>query len=348
MFIGNIEINGVSVLAPLAGITDLPFRLICREMGAALVYTEMISCEGLIRRQPATVDVCASVPEERPVSFQLFGGKPASMAEAARILSGQGADIVDINMGCPVKKVVRNGSGSALLKDLARAEEMIKRTVAASSVPVTVKIRTGWEKTDFVAVEFARMAEASGAAAVAVHGRYAKQGFSGHADWTSIARVKEAVGIPVMGNGDVLSAHDAKRMLDTTGCDLVMIGRGALGNPWIFREVEAYIATGVLPAPPTVTERGDMLLAHLNAVVARMRNKVVGVKLMRKHAAWYSKCMNGAAEFRRVVNHVETVEAFTEAVEGFFTAGATLRSHTGGCVEDGYYYVKTDPCVGPS
>jgi len=317
MKIGNVEIKGKVVLAPLAGITDLPFRLICKELGAALVYTEMISAEGLIRRQGGTLGITDSDPYERPVSFQLFGKKPESMAEAARMLAGLGADIVDINMGCPVKKVVGGGSGAALMKDIKTASGIIRAVVEASGVPVTVKLRTGWTSQEFVAPEFAKAAEDAGAAAVAVHGRHAKQGFSGVADWSAIRAVKDAVEIPVIGNGDITNANEAARMMDETGCDLVMIGRGALGNPWIFREVNGLLTTGEVHAPPTIQEKGEMLLRHLRAVVARDGERT-GVFAMRKHAAWYSKGVIGCAEFRRNVNYAGTLAEVEDIVAGFF------------------------------
>jgi len=321
MKIANIEIPGKAVLAPLAGITDLPFRLICKELGASLVYTEMISSEGLIRRQPATVSVIESAEKERPVSFQIFGSKPDSMARAAAMLADKGADIIDINMGCPVKKVIRNRSGAALMRDIEAAERMVKAVVAASSVPVTVKIRTGWTAAEFVAVEFAKAFEAAGAAAIAVHGRNAKQGFSGVADWTAIKAVKDAVSIPVIGNGDVTDAASAKRMIDETGCDSVMIGRGALGNPWIFRDINQYLSDGTMPEPPTPAERGEMLLRHMRAVVAR-HVMPYGIHAMRKHAAWYSKGLDGAAEFRRRIFTAETMTEFEGSVEDFFAVSS--------------------------
>ena len=317
MKIGNVEIQGKAVLAPLAGITDLPFRLLCKEQGAALVYTEMISAEGLIRRQPATVDILETRPEEKPVSFQLFGRKPESMAEAARIISGKGADLIDINMGCPVKKVVRGGSGAALLKDLNEAVAVIKAVVSASSVPVTIKVRAGWSPNCFVAAELARAAEGAGVAAIAVHGRYASQGFSGHADWSTIKAVKDAVSIPVMGNGDIVTAMDAKRMIDETGCDLVMVGRGTLGNPWIFREINEYLESGNSAPHPDRAERCEMLLRHMRMMTTR-RGEVAGVRVMRKHAAWYSKGLHGSPEFRNKINHALEINEFEEAVKEFF------------------------------
>ena len=320
MKIGSVEISGFSVLAPLAGITDMPFRLICKELGASLVYTEMISAEGMIRNPKSARAVTESCQEERPVAFQLFGKRPESMAEAARMLSGMGADIIDINMGCPVRKVVGSGSGAALLKDVKGAEGLVGAVVKASSVPVTVKLRTGWDAQDFVAAELARAAEAQGAAAVAVHGRHARQGFSGVADWSAIGAVKEAVGIPVMGNGDVVTAQDAERMIRETGCDLVMIGRGALGNPWLFGEVEALLAGRPAPEVPSDAGKAELLIRQLAEVIKR-KGELTGVKFMRKHAIWYSRGMKGCPEFRRTITTVVTKAGFEKAVREFFSTG---------------------------
>lgn len=320
MRIGNVEITGRTVLAPLAGITDLPFRLICKRYGASLVYTEMISTEGLIRDNRPTVAITKTDPVERPVAFQIFGSRPDSMARAAKRCCALGADIIDINMGCPVKKVTRSRSGAALLKDTALALDIARAVVEASAAPVTVKVRTGWTQPDFVAAELAAELEKIGVAAVAVHGRFARQGFSGDADWSAIRRVKEAVRIPVIGNGDIVSAAGAARMIEETGCDLVMIGRGALGNPWLFREAETLLGSGELVPPPGVEERGIVLLDHLRSVVM-FHGEHAGVRMMRKHGAWYSKGISGAAGFRRLINSAETLAEYEDAVEGFFLAG---------------------------
>jgi tRNA-dihydrouridine synthase B len=315
---GTLKKNPL-VLAPMAGITDLPFRVICREMGAGIVYSEMVSAEALIRDQPRTLGMLATDPRERPVAFQIFGCRPASLAGAAKLLSSRKIDSIDINMGCPVPKVLRSGAGSALLRDLGLAREIMQAVVAASTKPVTVKIRLGWDAKNIVAVELAQAAEAAGVAAVTVHARTKAMGFSGKADWGMIRRVKENVGIAVIGNGDVRSGADAKRMLDETGCDGVMIGRGIQGNPWIFREAKAYIATGATPAPPTPEERKTVMLRHLRDVVA-MLGESVGVREMRKHLCWYTKGLPGGAEFREQVNHLARVDEVAQAVSAFFAA----------------------------
>ena len=305
------------VLAPMAGITDLPFRIICREMGAGIVYSEMVSAEALIRDQPRTMEMLVTEPRERPVAFQIFGCRPASLAGAAKLLSSRDIDLIDINMGCPVPKVLRSGAGSALLRDLGLATEIMRAVVAASSKPVTVKIRLGWDARSIIAVELAQAAEAVGIQAITVHARTKAMGFSGKADWSMIRVVKDAVGIPVIGNGDVRSGRDAKRMLDETGCDGVMIGRGIQGNPWIFREAQAYIKTGMLPDHPSLEERKSVMLRHLQDVVATLGEKV-GVREMRKHLCWYTKGLPGGGEFREKVNHIDHAEAVVQAVKAYF------------------------------
>ena len=305
------------VLAPMAGITDLPFRIICREMGAGILYSEMVSAEALIRDQARTMSMLVTEPRERPVAFQIFGSRPASLATAAEILSEREIDIIDINMGCPVPKVLKSGSGSALLKDLGLAREIMSAVVKASKKPVTIKIRLGWDAKNIVAVEFAQAAEQAGVAAITVHGRTRTQGFSGTADWTMIRKVKQSVGIPVIGNGDVRSGADAKRMLDETGCDGVMIGRAIQGNPWIFHEARAFLETGVEIPHPSIQERRTVMLRHLRDVVALLGENI-GVREMRKHLCWYTKGLPGGGEFRQRINHLEHIGDVNDEVTLFF------------------------------
>jgi len=308
----------------MAGITDLPFRVICREMGAGIVYSEMVSAEALIRDQKRTLTLLATEPRERPVAFQIFGSRPASMAEAARILSERDIDIIDINMGCPVPKVLKSGSGSALLRAPGLAREIMEAVVTASAKPVTVKIRLGWDAKNIVAEELARSAEQAGIAAITVHGRTRVQGFSGSADWSMIGKVKRSVAIPVIGNGDVRSGADARRMLDETGCDGVMIGRAIQGNPWIFREAAAFLRTGAPSPPPSIEERRTVMLRHLNDVISLLSENV-GVREMRKHLCWYTKGLTGGAEFRERVNHLEALDAVISEITTFFEAQAVHR-----------------------
>lgn len=305
------------VLAPMAGVTDFPFRMICKELGAGLVFSEMLSVEALVREHRRTKSMLQTGPAERPVVFQIFGSNPASMAAAAGFVSQSGADFIDINMGCPVPKVLKCGAGSALLRDLPLAREIMAAVVDSSRVPVTVKIRLGWDPKTIVALELARAAESTGIAAITVHGRTKVQGFSGHADWSMIRSVKEAVGIPVIGNGDVRSARDAKRMMDETGCDGVMIGRAVQGNPWIFREALAYLRAGILPPPPTTEEREAVMERHLVDMV-RLAGENVGVREMRKHLCWYTKGLPGGAEFRERVNHLTSASAVQREVAAYF------------------------------
>jgi tRNA-dihydrouridine synthase B len=317
MSIRKILNSNPLVLAPMAGITDFPFRLICRELGAGLVFSEMLSVEALIREHKRTKAMLKSDPAERPVVFQIFGSRPESMSEAAAIVSRGEVDFIDINMGCPVPKILKSGAGSALLRDTGLAKEIMSAVVEASVVPVTVKIRLGWDTKSVVAVQIAEAAESAGIAAITVHGRTKVQGFSGRADWSMIGMVKQAVGIPVIGNGDVRSALDAKRMIDETGCDGVMIGRAIQGYPWIFREAKQYLETGHVPPPPAMGEREAVMLRHLIDMVA-LAGEHIGVREMRKHLCWYTKGLPGGAEFRERVNRLSRTEDVKQEIETYF------------------------------
>ncbi len=298
---------GSVILGPMAGVTEAPFRGICKRMGASLTYTEMISAKGLHYNPDARVSraMLTFDPDETPCAVQLFGSEPDLMAEqATRIVTGYGGDVacIDINMGCPVTKVVSNGEGSALMRTPRLAAAIVSAVAAAVDVPVTAKFRKGWDDASVNAVDFARTLEAAGAAALCVHGRTRQQFYHGVADWDAIARVKAAVGVPVIGSGDVFSAADAKSMLERTGCDVVMIARGAQGNPWIFREARALIERGESLPPPAQEERVAMAREHARALVAFGGEHAV--TRMRKHVGWYITGMPGASRVRERVNHI--------------------------------------------
>ena len=314
LVIGSVRLAAPVVLAPMAGVFDAPYRVIAHGYGAALVCTEMVSDKGLLYNNVHTEEMLHIEPGEHPVSMQIFGSEPETMAKAAARVEAAGADIVDINMGCPVKKVVSNGEGSALMRDLPRAEAIIRAVVHAVSIPVTVKMRTGWNEAEFTAPELAKRAEAAGAAAVAVHGRTREQFYSGHADWSKIAAVVQAVSIPVIGNGDIADGPSAGRMLAETGCSGVMIGRGAQGNPWVFREVTRYLQDGTILPPPSAAEKYRQLLAHFQALVA-YKGAYTGLREMRSHASWYTKGLPGSAALRERLNRAESVAAFVAIVE---------------------------------
>jgi nifR3 family TIM-barrel protein len=299
----------------MAGVSERPFRLLARELGAALAPTELVSAVGLIRNSGRSRKYLARDPSERPFSVQLFGGDPAQMAEAAVKAREAGADILDINMGCPVPKVTKNGAGSALLCQPERAGELVSAMRAASGLPVTVKIRAGWDARSINAPEVARVLEAAGAAAVALHARTRAQGYSGHSDWTLIGRVKAAVGIPVIGNGDVRSPEDAARMQRETGCDAVMVGRAALGYPWIFRE----LCGG---DPPTAEERRVVVRRHFEEHLELVGSEVHGVRQFRKHLLWYARGLRGAAAFRTHAMALEGRSEVIAAIDDFFAEAA--------------------------
>lgn len=305
--IGEIQMENPFVLAPMAGVTDLPFRKLCKEQGAGLICTEMVSAKAISFHNKNTEALMEMDPSEHPVSLQLFGSEPELMAEVAKSIEDRPFDILDINMGCPVPKVVNNGEGSALLKD----PELIRRIVSAVSraikKPVTVKMRIGFEGFPVDAVEIAKLVEDSGAAAIAVHGRTRQQYYSGKADWDAIRRVKEAVSIPVIGNGDVDSPQKAEALLKETGCDGVMIGRAVEGNPWIFRELNHYFTAGEILPRPSVEEIREMILRHARAQI-ELKGEYTGIREMRKHVAWYTAGMRHSAGLRRDSNQIGSYE----------------------------------------
>ena len=317
MHIGDLILTNPVILAPMAGVTDLPFRLLAKEMGCGLVYSEMVSDKGLIYDNVHTNKLLAIDERERPVALQIFGSEPDSMGKAAKIVADAGADIIDINMGCPTPKIVKNGEGSALMRKPELAYRIIAAVVEASgSVPVTVKFRKGWDDKSVNAVEIAKLAEQAGAAAVSVHGRTREQFYSGQADWNIIREVKQAVKIPVTGNGDVRTPQDAKRLLTETGCDGIMIGRGAQGNPWIFRQIPHFLVTGEILPPPTLNERIDMLLRHLDMLVDH-KGEYIGIREMRSHAAWYTKGLHSSAELRLKFNQAASKADFRRIMEDY-------------------------------
>ena len=314
MKIGNIELENPFVLAPLAGITDGPARSLAKEQGAALLYSEMVSAKGLWYKDKNTERLLEIFPGEEPIAYQLFGSEPDIIAHAAKTLRGRKNAAVDINMGCPVPKVVNNGEGSALLKDPDRIYELVKAAADHAGKPVTAKIRIGWDHDSINAVQTAKAIEAAGAAAVAVHGRTRQQYYTGHADWDMIRRVKENVNIPVIGNGDVFSGEDANRMLKETGCDMVMIARGALGNPWIFRDAIAIWKGDEKPPAPSLEQRVQTMLIHLERLTA-VKGEYAAVREMRKHVGWYLKGIRGSAAVRRTINRITDLEELRREIE---------------------------------
>ena len=338
--IGGVRMDSPFVLAPLAGVSDSPFRRLAREQGASAVYTEMVSSEGLVRGSQATLEYCAFDPSERPIGIQLFGSDPATMADAARVLSdlppAQRPDMIDINMGCPVRKVVNRCAGAALLQDVPRITAIVAAMSAATPLPVTAKIRLGWDGQSQNVVEVARALEGAGARAVAIHARTRAEKVEGHAHWDLIGDAKAAVGIPVIGNGDVRTADDAVRMLRLTGCDGVMLGRAAFGDPWVFRRIRALLERGEELPPPSAAERLEAGVRHLGMLVGTVGEEHAA-REMRKHVAWYIKGLPHSARVREQVNRTRTATDLT----------ALLRDYLGELASRGLEAFAPDPAALP-
>lgn len=317
MKIGSLALKHNVFLAPMAGITNLPFRLLMREFGCALAFTEMVSANGLIRKGAKTGNYLDSTAEDKPLGVQIFGADPVILAEAAGIVAANGADLLDINMGCPVKKVIKTGAGAALMRSPENAASILKAVRKATSLPLTIKIRSGWNHREVTALDIARIAEENGVDAIVLHPRSAEQGFRGSADWNLIKTLREKIRIPVIGSGDVRHPEDAVRMLEVTGCDGVMVGRGALGNPWIFRDVVSYLKEGTLCSPPALSEREKIIQRHMGMELEYAGGHH-GLRNFRKHLLWYTKGLRGGNIFRKVVGTTDNSDIMLKLVHDFF------------------------------
>lgn len=312
--IGNVTLDNNVVLAPMAGVTDLPFRLLCKEMGAGLICMEMVSARAIYYNNKNTIDLLQIHPDETPVSLQFFGSDPKIMSEMAKRIEDRPFSFLDINMGCPVPKVVNNHEGSALMKEPKLAAEIVRSIANAIDKPVTVKIRKGFDDGHINAVELAKRLEDAGAAAIAVHGRTREQYYSGKADWDMIRQVKQAVTVPVIGNGDIFSVQDGKRMLEETGCDGIMVGRGARGNPWIFRELIHYLETGEVLERPTPKEIKQMIERH-SKLQLKYKGEYTAIREMRKHISWYTGGLPHSAALRAAVNQAEDFDTLQQLLD---------------------------------
>lgn len=316
MKIGNVTVDGNLVLGPMAGVTDLPFRLLCKEQGADLIYTEMVSAKGIMYGNKNTNVLLEVEERERPVALQLFGSDPKIMSEQAKRIEHRNFDIVDINMGCPVPKVVNNGEGSALMNNPQLVGEIVSAMTNILEKPVTVKIRKGFGEEDANAPEIAKVIEQSGAAAIAVHGRTREQYYSGEADWDIIRQVKESVSIPVIGNGDLFTPQDAKKMFEETGCDAVMFARGVRGNPWLFHQTKVFLETGEVPEKPSIHQVIETILRHADMQVA-YKGEFIGLREMRKHVAWYMTGYPQSAKLRGKINEMEDMDSLKRLLEEY-------------------------------
>lgn len=315
--IGNLTLKNNVFLAPMAGITNLPFRSLVREFGCSLAFTEMISANGLIRKTMKSFRYLASSPNDKPLGVQIFGSDPAVLFEAAQIVTDQGADLLDINMGCPVRKVVKRGAGAALMKDPGKVSLIFQAIRKATPLPLTVKIRSGWHHGEMQALDIARIAEDCGVNAIILHPRSADQGFSGAADWSIIETLKKKLCVPVIGSGDIKSPEDACMMIATTGCDGVMVGRGALGNPWIFRDIISYLEEQKSSSVPLPGEREMVMTYHMDTEIDYV-GEILGVKNFRKHILWYTKGMRGGSLFRKMVCRIHDKAMMADAIHRFF------------------------------
>lgn len=313
--IGNVELENNLILAPMAGVTNQPFRMVCKEFGPGMVCTEMASSKAIFHDDKKTNRLLNTEGEKRPISMQIFGSDEETMGYAARYVS-QLADLVDINMGCPAPKVVKNGDGSKLLLDLEQAEKVMKAVVKNSTVPVTLKCRKGWDKESTVAVELAKMAESCGISAITIHGRTRSDFYAGKADWEILKKVKQAVNIPVIGNGDVVDGKSALEMFESTGVDGIMIGRGSFGRPWIFKQIAYFLETGKEMPEPTKDQKLEIMKKHIDLAVQEKGE--IAIKELRKHIAWYTKNLENSSEFRSRINQIETQEELIEALDTYF------------------------------